>query len=34
MSVEEHIYFYAMIKGIPRIKRKELVEQAIEQLGL
>lgn len=34
MSVEEHIFFYAMIKGIPRSKRTALVEQAIEQLGL
>ena len=26
MTVEEHIYFYAMIKGIPRNKRNSLVE--------
>lgn len=29
MTVEEHVYFYAMIKGIPRSKRSSLVEQAI-----
>jgi ATP-binding cassette subfamily A (ABC1) protein 3 len=34
MTVEEHIFYYAMIKGIPRNKRTVLVEQAIEQLNL
>jgi ATP-binding cassette, subfamily A (ABC1), member 3 len=29
MTVEEHIYYYSMIKGIPRNKRTFLVEQAI-----
>jgi len=30
MTVEEHIYFYAMIKGIPKNKRSALVELTIE----
>jgi ABC-type multidrug transport system ATPase subunit len=30
MTVEEHIYYYAMIKGIPANKRHSLVNQAIE----
>ncbi len=34
MSVEEHIFYYAKIKGIPRNKRSQLVEQTIAQLGL
>lgn len=34
LSVEEHIYYYAKIKGIPASKRPELVEHAINQLGL
>jgi ABC-type multidrug transport system ATPase subunit len=29
MSVEEHLYYYAKIKGIPSKKRPMLVEQAI-----
>ena len=34
MSVEEHLYYYARIKGIPASRRKKLVYQTIEQLGL
>ena len=34
MSVEEHLYYYAKIKGIPQSRRKQLVEQAISQLSL
>ena len=34
MSVEEHLYYYAKIKGIPASRRKKLVYQTIEQLGL
>lgn len=30
MTVEEHIYYYAMIKGIPKNKRSALVELTIE----
>jgi len=34
MSVEEHIYYYARIKGIPHKHRSQEVEKAIKQLGL
>jgi ATP-binding cassette subfamily A (ABC1) protein 3 len=34
MSVEEHIYYYARIKGIPYKHRTQEVEKAIKQLGL
>lgn len=34
MSVEEHIYYYARIKGIPHKHRAQEVEKAIKQLGL
>jgi ABC-type multidrug transport system ATPase subunit len=34
MSVEEHLWFYAKIKGIPEEMRKEIVENAIEELNL
>lgn len=34
MSVEEHIYYYARIKGIPIKYRSQEVEKAIKQLGL
>jgi ATP-binding cassette, subfamily A (ABC1), member 3 len=34
MSVEEHIEYYARIKGIPADKRPELVEEAIQELDL
>lgn len=34
MSVEEHIYYYARIKGIPYKYRTQEVEKAIKQLGL
>lgn len=34
MTVEEHLWFYSKIKGIPEDRRRELVESAIEQLNL
>ena len=34
LSVEEHIYYFARIKGVPTKLRSSLVDQAIEQLGL
>ena len=34
LSVEEHVHYYAKIKGIPKRYRPELVEYAIKQLGL
>ena len=34
MSVEEHLWFYEKIKGIPEEMRKEIVENAIEELNL
>lgn len=34
MSVEEHLWYYARIKGIPRSKRTDLIEQTIKKLGL
>ncbi len=34
MSVEEHIYYYARIKGIPLQHRIVIVEQAIQKLDL
>lgn len=34
MSVEEHLYYYARIKGVPRGNIKELVEEAISELDL
>ena len=34
MTVEEHLWFYAKIKGIPVSRREELVEDAIKQLNL
>jgi ABC-type multidrug transport system ATPase subunit len=30
MSVEEHVYYYARIKGIPGKKLKEMVEKTIQ----
>lgn len=34
MTVEEHLWFYANIKGIPQNRREELVENAIKELNL
>jgi len=34
MSVEEHLYFYARIKGIRKDLRKTLVEKQIKQMSL
>lgn len=34
MSVEEHVHYYASIKGIPITKIKGLVQQTISQLDL
>lgn len=34
MTVEEHLWFYAKIKGIPADKRAEVIEKAIEQLHI
>jgi len=34
MSVEEHLWFYAKIKGIPAERRTEVVEKAILELNL
>ena len=34
MTVEEHLVFYAKIKGIPDLVRDDLIEDAIEQLNL
>jgi ATP-binding cassette subfamily A (ABC1) protein 3 len=34
MTVEEHLYYFARIKGIPKDKLKELVEEAITELDL
>lgn len=34
MSVQEHLWYYARTKGIPKSHRSELVTQAINELGL
>lgn len=34
MTVEEHLWYYARLKGIPKNKLKELVEDAIVELDL
>lgn len=34
MTVEEHLWFYAKIKGIPASKRHEVIERAIKELNL
>lgn len=34
MTVEEHLWFYARIKGIPQDRRQGIVEDAIKQLNL
>lgn len=30
LTVEEHLQYYAMIKGIPMSKRKQIIQQTIE----
>lgn len=34
MTVEEHLYFYAKLKGIPVEKRKDLIDNSILHLNL
>ena len=34
MTVEEHLWFYAKIKGIPADKRREVIERGIKELNL
>ena len=34
MSVEEHLYFYAKIKGIPYEMQARVIEKAIAELSL
>jgi ATP-binding cassette, subfamily A (ABC1), member 3 len=34
MSVEEHLWFYAKIKGIPLNLHKDIIEVAIKELNL
>lgn len=34
MSVEEHLFFYSRIKGIPELMRERVVEKAISELSL
>ena len=34
MTVEEHIWFFARIKGVPSERRKQVVEDCIKQLRL
>jgi len=34
MTVEEHLWFYAKIKGIPASRRREVIERAIKELNL
>ena len=34
MTVEEHLDYYARIKGIVKSKRKELIDRAIKDLNL
>lgn len=34
MNVEEHLQFYAQIKGISKNRRSDLIEQAIKDLSL
>lgn len=34
MTVEEHLNFYAVLKGVPQDKQHELIEQAIENMNL
>jgi ABC-type multidrug transport system ATPase subunit len=30
MTVDEHLIYYAQVKGIPKDKRKNLIEKAIQ----
>ena len=34
MTVEEHLWFYAKIKGIPAARRREVIERAIKELHI
>jgi ATP-binding cassette, subfamily A (ABC1), member 3 len=34
MTVEEHLWFYARIKGIPEQRRHDVIEDCIKQLNL
>ena len=34
MTVEEHLWFYAKIKGIPANRREEVIERAIKELHI
>lgn len=34
MTVEEHLWFYAKIKGIPADRRREVIERAIKELHI
>lgn len=34
MSVEEHVWYYARIKGIPEQLQERIVEKTIEELNL
>jgi ATP-binding cassette subfamily A (ABC1) protein 3 len=34
MSVEEHIDYYARVKGISKAEKGQLIENAIRELGL
>lgn len=34
MTVEEHLAFYALIKGIPANERRSQINQSIEELNL
>lgn len=34
MTVEEHLWFYARIKGIPEAMQNDIVEKAVEELNL
>jgi len=34
MTVEEHLWFYGKIKGIPAQRRREVIERAIKELNL
>ena len=34
MTVEEHLWFYAKIKGIPAERRSETIERAIKELHI
>ena len=34
LTVAEHLWFYAKIKGVPTAKRRAMVEKSIETLNL